>query len=85
MREYGISVPKSILMVIGIIVINNTSSDILSLYTTDLPLLGNIQGYTGWLAPTAITDANGGVTFFPTLYVQVRWAIERGGPVTRPN
>jgi hypothetical protein len=56
----------------GIITMNDTGSDILSVFTTDLPRLGNIQGYTGWQAPTTVIDANGGMTFFPTILVQVR-------------
>jgi hypothetical protein len=53
----------------GIITINDTGSEILSLFTTDLLRLGNIQGYTGWQAPTAIIVANGGMTFFSTILV----------------
>jgi hypothetical protein len=35
--------------VYGIIAMNDTGSDILSLFTIDLPhLVGNIQGYLGW-------------------------------------
>jgi hypothetical protein len=56
----------------GIITMNDTGPDILSLFTTDLPRLGNIQGYTGWQAPTTVIDANSGMTFFPTILVQVR-------------
>jgi hypothetical protein len=57
----------------GIIAMNDTGSDILSLFTTDLPYLGgNIQGYLGWHGQTSITDANGGITVFPTIFVQVR-------------
>jgi len=33
----------------GIIAMNDTGSDILSLFDTDIPHLGNIQGYRGWL------------------------------------
>jgi hypothetical protein len=59
--------------VCGIIAMNDTGSDILSLFTTDLPHLGgNIQGYLGWHGQTSITDANGGIAFFPTILVQVR-------------
>jgi len=43
----------------GIIVLNDTGSDILTLDTTDLQQLGNIQGYLGWYAPTIVIDANG--------------------------
>jgi hypothetical protein len=56
----------------GIIAMNDTGSDILSLFTTDLLQLGNIQGYTGRQAPTITIDANGGMTSFSTILVQVR-------------
>jgi hypothetical protein len=38
--------------VCGIIIMNDTGSDFLTFVTTDLPLLGNIQGYAGRLLPT---------------------------------
>jgi len=56
----------------GIIAMNDTGSDILTLFTTDLLQLGNIQGYTGWHAPHGIRDANGTITVFPTIRVQVQ-------------
>jgi hypothetical protein len=56
----------------GIIVLNDTGSDLLTLFTTDLPRLGNIQGYTGWHAPMGVTDANGTLIVFPTIHVQVQ-------------
>lgn len=31
----------------GIITMNDTGSDVLSVFNTDLPLLGNINGYNG--------------------------------------
>jgi hypothetical protein len=58
--------------VYGIIVMNDTGSDILTLFTIDLPRLGNIQGYTGWHAPMSVIDANGNLTVFPTILVQVQ-------------
>jgi hypothetical protein len=48
--------------VCGIIAMNDTGSNILSLFTTDFPHLGNIQGYNGWHGQTRIMDANGGIT-----------------------
>ncbi len=56
----------------GIVVVNDTGSDMLTLFDIDLSYLGNIQGYNGWLLPASILDANGVVTFFPTLRVQVQ-------------
>jgi hypothetical protein len=58
--------------VCGIIAMNDTGSDMLTLFTTDLPYLGNSQGYTGWLAPAGIRDASGSITFLPTILVQVQ-------------
>ena len=43
----------------GIIVMNNTGSDILTVFDTDLLLLGNIQGYIGWQGMVAVGNANG--------------------------
>ena len=56
----------------GIIAMNDTGSDMMTLFTTDLQLLGNIQGYAGWLLPTGVIDANGLTTSFPTIHVQVQ-------------
>jgi len=52
---------------------NDTGSEALTLFTTDFPYLGgNIQGYRAWLPDSNILDANGGITVFPTILVQVR-------------
>jgi hypothetical protein len=67
--------------VCGIIAINDTGSDMLALFTTDLPHLGgNIQGYLGWQGYISITNANGGITFFPTILVQVRLIRDNNTP-----
>ena len=59
--------------VCGIIAMNDTGSDMLSLFTTDLPYLGgNIQGYLGWNGFTSVTDASGGATICPIILVQVQ-------------
>jgi hypothetical protein len=55
-----------------ITVINDTGSNILTLFTTDLQQLGNIQGYNGWRRSTRTTDANGTVTVYRTILVQVQ-------------
>jgi hypothetical protein len=53
----------------------------LALFTTDLPHLGgNIQGYLGWQGYISITNANGGITFFPTILVQVRLIRDNNTP-----
>lgn len=58
---------------------NDTGSDLLSLYSTDLLYLGgdiggNIQGYRGQVEPTSVVDANGIIRVWPTYLVQVRLA-----------
>jgi hypothetical protein len=55
--------------VCGTIVMNDTGSDMLTLVTTDFLRLGNIQGYTGWLLPTGVTDASGRTTVFLIILV----------------
>jgi hypothetical protein len=67
---------------------NDTGSNIMTLFTTDLLQLGNMQGYTGWLTPLGVIDANGGRTVFRTILVEVQlvrddntpwgnWIVER--------
>ena len=56
----------------GIIAMNDTGSDMLTLFNTDLLRLGNIQNYNGWQMETVIVDANGVMTPFPSLRVQVQ-------------
>jgi hypothetical protein len=46
-------------MVHGIIAMNDTGSDILTLFTTDLQRVENIQEYTGRRAPAGVIDMNG--------------------------
>lgn len=56
----------------GIIAMNDTGSDILSLFNADMAHLGNLQGYAGWIGPTAILSANGTINTYPTILVQVQ-------------
>ena len=56
----------------GIIAMNDTGSDILTLFDTDLLQLGNIQQYIGWQLPISVIDANGGSAFFDRIFVQVQ-------------
>lgn len=51
---------------------NDTGSNMLTLFDTDLLELGNIQGYLGWQLNSNIEDAGGGVTSFRTIEVQVQ-------------
>ena len=56
----------------GIIAMNDTGSGILTVFNTDLPRLGNVQGYGGWRNPVHVRDATDTITVFPTIAVQVR-------------
>ena len=58
--------------VYGIIAMNDTGSNTLSLFTTDFLNLGNIQGYFGWNGRANIVDASGVITMLPTVLVQVQ-------------
>ena len=51
---------------------NDTGSDILTLFTTDLLALGNTQGYQGWHGVTGVMHATGTITIFPRILVQVQ-------------
>jgi hypothetical protein len=51
----------------GIIAMNDTGSDVLSLFDTDILYLGNLQGYTGWLGNTTIRYANGATNTYSTI------------------
>jgi hypothetical protein len=42
-----------------IIVINDTGSNLLTLFDTDMSSLGNFQGYTGWIGDAEVRDASG--------------------------
>jgi hypothetical protein len=57
---------------IGIIAMNDTGSDILTLFITDLLAFGNTQGYQGWHRVTGVMDATGTITIFPKILVQVQ-------------
>jgi hypothetical protein len=56
----------------GAIAMNDTGSDIMTVFQTDFARLGNTQGYRGWLSPIDVIDANGRITTFPRILVQVQ-------------
>jgi hypothetical protein len=56
----------------GIIALNDTGSDILTLFDVDLQYLGNLQEYTGWGGFMPIVNASGTHDFLRTVVVQVR-------------
>jgi len=59
---------------------NDTGSEMLSLFDTDMPYLGNLQGYTGWPGQVAIQNANGTMNVYPTILVQVRLVRDDDSP-----
>lgn len=64
----------------GIIALNDTGSNILTLFEDDFPFLGNRAGYSGWLQPAQVADANGNEQFFPCIRVQVQMVRDDNTP-----
>jgi hypothetical protein len=64
----------------GIIAMNDTGSDILSLFDTDMPHLGNVQGYGGFIGNVAIRFANGAINIYPKVLVEVQLVKNDGSP-----
>ena|SRR5438045_8577502 len=56
----------------GIIAMNDTGSDILSLFHSDMQHLGNIQGYAGWQGVIGILCANGTINHYTKIEVEVQ-------------
>ena len=56
----------------GIIAMNDTGSDILSLFHSDIPHLGNIQGYSGWDGLVSVSCANSAINNYPKIEVEVQ-------------
>jgi hypothetical protein len=56
----------------GIIAMNDTGSDILSLFHSDMQHLANIQWYTGWQGVIGILCANGIINQYPKIEVEVQ-------------
>ena len=54
-----------------LIAINDTGSDILTIFYSDLGQL-NMEGYLGWLLLVGMVDANGVCAFFDQIIVEVR-------------
>ncbi|KAF7503848.1 hypothetical protein GJ744_003238 [Endocarpon pusillum] len=64
----------------GVLVLNDTGSTILTVFTSDFQHLGNTQGYGGWMEESLVTDANGAATVLPQLLVQVQLVDNHGEP-----
>ena len=45
-----------------------------------MPHLGNLQGYTGWSGQAAISNTNGTVDIYPTIFVQVQLVRDDSSP-----
>ena len=56
----------------GIIAMNDTGSDVLSLFHSDMQRLGNMQGYAGWRGVIGILSANGIINSHPRILVEVQ-------------
>jgi uncharacterized protein YfaP (DUF2135 family) len=59
---------------------NDTGSDVLSLFNTDMPHHGNFQRYTGWLGNVTARDANGTISNYPWIHVQVQLVGDDNSP-----
>ena len=66
--------------VYGIIAMNDTGSDILTIFDVDMPYLGNSQGYAGWVGPVMISGAGGVVGVYPKINVQVQLVRDDNSP-----
>jgi hypothetical protein len=59
---------------------NDTGSNIMSLFDTDIQYLGNLQGYTGWLGHIAVRDASGTINRYRRVHVQVQLTRDDDSP-----
>src|SRR5438046_1409467 len=66
--------------VYGIIAMNDTGSDALTIFDVDMPHLGNYQGYVGWVGPVVLFGAGGVLCFFPKIHVQVQLVRDDNSP-----
>ncbi len=64
----------------GIIAMNDTGSDILSLFYSDLQYLGNTQGYTGWRGVIPISYGNGAIQYYVRIKVEVQLVRDNNTP-----
>jgi hypothetical protein len=64
----------------GITVMNTTGSDILSLFDTDMQHVGSFQEYTGQLGQVTLGNADGMISSYPRVHVQVQLIRDDGSP-----
>jgi hypothetical protein len=55
-----------------LMVMNNSGSDLLTLFSIDLPFLGNIQMYTTWYRVITISNINGIVDLCLEVSIEVQ-------------
>jgi hypothetical protein len=56
----------------NVIAINDTGSDVLTIFNMNMQHLGIYQGYAGWLGPVVIVGASRVVGISPTIQIQVQ-------------
>lgn len=56
----------------GITVFHDTGSNIMSIFDTDLAMLGDRQKYQGWIGPADVRNASGQSEKFLRLLLQIR-------------
>ena len=66
----------------GVICMNDTGSDVMTLFDTDLGYLGNLDEYRGWNPPINVCFANGERARHQSLSVQVQMVRNDGTPWT---
>ncbi|KAI9775756.1 MAG: hypothetical protein M1839_000884 [Geoglossum umbratile] len=64
----------------GIIAMNDTGSDILTLFDTDMACLGPSLGYHAWVGAVAITTANGAVDMCLSICVEIQLVRDDNSP-----
>jgi hypothetical protein len=61
-------------------VINDTGSSLLTLFDTDISLLGNLQWYTGWRGDVTVRNASGTINRYRRLRVQIQLVRDDDSP-----
>jgi hypothetical protein len=59
---------------------NDTGSNALTLFDTDMSSLGNFHGYAGWVGDAAVRDASGTIHNYRRLRVQVQLVRDDDSP-----
>jgi len=59
---------------------NDTGSTILTLFDVDVLHLGNIQGYAGWAGPVVVSNADGVMSLYPTIRMQIQLVRDDNSP-----